>query len=253
MSIKISIVLISYNQGRFIEETIKSLLSQTYSNLELLLIDGGSTDDTMEIVRKYEDKFSVIIHEKDNGQTDAINKGFKLATGELKGWINSDDVLYPDCVEQIVNVYDQNKEAVILYSSTIDLIDLQGNKCGTCVRIIPNQNYLLKKAYSVNQQGSFYSAQALEKIHYLDENLHYCMDLDLWLRLLNLGNIYRYENEPLAAFRLGEYTKTATGRQFFLKEIRSVLLKHGASYFNLSVRTTYWRQFKFYILKKLGR
>lgn len=254
MSVKVSVVLVSYNQGDFIEATINSLLKQTYSNLELLLIDGGSTDSTMEIVRKYEDRFSIIIHEKDKGQTDAINKGFKLATGELVGWINSDDILYPDCIEQIAKIYDENKDGVIYYSRTTDVIDLLGEKYATCVNDIPNKDHLLKKGYAVNQQGSFYSAEALKKVQYLDESLHYCMDLDLWLKLMSLGGIYQEKEKTLAAYRIGGYdTKTSTGGHQFLIEIRKTLLKYGASHFSPTVRKTYWEQFKICIKKILRR
>src|SRR5438045_443911 len=96
---KVSIITPSYNQGQFIEETILSVLNQTYQNVEYIVIDGGSTDNTLDVVNKYKDKIDVIISEKDNGQSDAINKGFKIAKGELIGWLNSDDALYPYCVE----------------------------------------------------------------------------------------------------------------------------------------------------------
>ena len=254
MSVKVSIVIISYNQGDFIEATIKSLMEQTYSNVEFLLIDGGSTDNTMDIVGKYEDRFSTIIHERDKGQTDAINKGFKLATGELIGWINSDDILYPDCIEKIVSIYEKNKDGAIFYSRVIDVIDLYGKKYATYVNDIPDKAYLLRKKYDVNQQGSFYSAQALKQVQYLDESLYYCMDLDLWLKLLNWGGIYQEKEKPLAAFRVGGYdTKTSTGGHRFLKEIRQTLLKHGASYFDPTVRKTYWEQFKKNLKKLIGR
>lgn len=254
MNVKVSAVIISYNQGEFIEETIKSLLNQTYSNTEFILIDGGSTDNTMDIVEKYADRFSTIVHERDKGQTDAINKGFKLATGELVGWINSDDILYPDCIEQIAKIYDKNKDGAIYYSRTTDVIDLNGQKYATCVNDIRNKDHLLKKEYAVNQQGSFYSAQALKKVQYLDESLHYCMDLDLWLKLLNCGGIYQEKERTLAAYRIGGYdTKTSTGGHQFLKEIRQTLLKYGASRFSPTVRKTYWEQLKIYIKKILGR
>lgn len=247
MNIKVSIVIISYNQGQFIERTIKSVLAQSYQNLELFLIDGGSNDQTMDIVEKYKTHFTAIVHEKDNGQTDAINKGFRMATGELAGWVNSDDILYADCVEEIVKAYNDNQDGAIYYSNTIDAIDVSDNKVREYSNGIPNRAYLLKEDYDVNQPGSFYSTQALSKVGYLDESLNYCMDLDLWLRLLNHGVIYQGRQRVLAAIRVGDYTKTNTGGVHFLREIRSTLLKHGAAITDSTIIRTYWYQFKCYI------
>lgn len=245
--IKVSIVIISYNQGQFIEETIKSVVAQSYENTELILIDGGSTDTTMEIVGRYENNFSVVIHEKDKGQSDAINKGFKLATGDLVGWINSDDILYPNCVRKIVECYEENKQGSIFYSEAIEKIDVKSEKVGGFKRCIPDKKYLLEKDYSVSQQGSFYSLKAVKQSGFLDEGLCYCMDLDLWLNLLNYGTIHRVEGEPLAAFRIGDYTKTNNGGVSFLSEARSVLLKHGASLFYPTIIRLYWSEFKCYL------
>lgn len=252
-SIKVSIVIISYNQGDFIEETISSVLGQTYSNVEFLLIDGGSTDNTMNVVRKYEDKFSIVIHEKDNGQTDAINKGFKRATGELVGWVNSDDILYPNCVEEIVRIYNMNKDGAIYCLRSVDAIDVNSKKIQEFVYDIPDRNSLLRNSYEVNQQGSFYSAKVLERVQYLNEKLNYCMDLDLWLRLLKHGPIYQSRERSLAAFRIGNYTKTSTGGATFLREIRKTLLRHGASTFDRSVLKTFWSQLKMLIKLMLTR
>ena len=115
-NLRVSIVTPSYNQGQFIEETILSVLNQSYKNIQYILVDGGSTDNTMEIVNKYKGEIDVIIHEKDKGQSDAINKGFKLSDGVLVGWINSDDILYPDCIEKIVDLFRSNPDGSIYYN-----------------------------------------------------------------------------------------------------------------------------------------
>ncbi|GAB6011853.1 glycosyltransferase family 2 protein [Viscerimonas tarda] len=242
--IKVTIVTPSYNQGQFIERTIQSVLNQTYTNIEYIVVDGGSTDETMEIVNKYSDRIDIIIHEKDTGQGNAINKGFKLATGELAGWINSDDMLYPTCVEEIVKLYASNKDGCVFYSSLINIVDLNDKITSNYTVNIPNRDYLLKSDYDVCQPGSFYPSNMLKKINYLDEDLHYCMDLDLWLRLLNLGKIYSHKKNALAAFRYGDYTKTYNGRRKFAKEIRETLLKNGAHLYNFSIIHTFWVEFK---------
>ena len=240
----ITIVTPLYNQGQFIEETILSVLNQTYNNIQYILVDGGSTDNTMEVVNKYRDRIDIIIHEKDKGQTDAINKGFKLAKGELVGWINSDDILYPDCVEKIVDLYKDKNDGAIYYNCFNDRIDKKSELLFTYQKIIPNKNHLLNINYDVIQQASFYKAEFVKKINYLDESLHYCMDLDLWLRLLNLGPIYACNEKSLGAFRIWEETKTTSGRYKFLREIRKTLLKYDANLLSPNIRRTYWYESK---------
>jgi glycosyltransferase involved in cell wall biosynthesis len=245
----VTIVTPSFNQGQFIEETILSVLNQTYRNIQYIIVDGGSTDNTMEIVNKYRNRIDIIIHEKDKGQSDAINKGFRLAKGELVGWINSDDILYPDCVEKIVNLYLNNVEGSIFYNSNNDRIDKLGKIQSTYCKKIPNRNYLLNKNYDVVQQASFYNTLKTKKI-YLDETLNYCMDLDLWLSLLVIGPIYDCNTKSLSAFRIWEDSKTNNGGYKFLREIRKTLLKHGANTFSSNIRRTYWYEIKD-ILKRM--
>lgn len=249
--IKVSIVTPSYNQGQFIEETIKSVLNQTYKNIQYILVDGGSTDQTMDVVEKYRKKIDIIIHEKDKGQSDAINKGFKLATGELVGWINSDDVLYPDCVAAIVSLYNKNKDGVIFYCSRLDTIDEKSNLIKTIERKIPNRNFLLHFKYDVLQQGSFYKKSVVERVNFLDENIYYCMDLDLWLRLLSFGNIYALKKQAYSASRKWAETKTNTAQDKFLKNIMQVLLKNGAKKYSKSIIKGNWYLLKYNIKKYL--
>lgn len=225
----VTIITPSYNQGRFIEETIKSVLAQTYPNIEYIVVDGGSTDNTMEIVGRYSDRISTIIHEKDKGQSDAINKGFRLAHGELVGWINSDDILKPDCVEKIAELYVEHPDGVIYYGSEIDVIDESSRKLKTWGTKITDREYLLRQRYDVVQPGSFYRTDLVREVGYLDETVHYCMDLDLFLKLLSRGKIYSYDASTLAAIRAWGETKTSTGRQKFLKDIACILKRHGAS------------------------
>ena len=235
--VKISIITPSYNQGQFIEETILSVLNQTYKNIEYILVDGGSNDNTMEIVNRYCDRIDIAISEKDEGQSDAINKGFKRATGELVGWINSDDLLYPDCVERIVELYRSHPDGSIYYSFILDCIDRDGKLLHKAILKIPNRDYLLNKNYSIIQQGSFYNTRLVKKIGYLNESLHYSMDLDLWLRLLEENDkIYGYQSHALAAFRVWENTKTTQGAMCFLLNTKEVLESRGAKKFSHTKR-----------------
>lgn len=243
----VTIVTPSFNQSKFIEETIISVLNQSYRNIQYIIIDGCSTDTTLEIVNKFKDKIDIIISENDKGQADAINKGFKLAKGELVGWLNSDDILYPDCIAEIVNLYNKNNKAAIYYNSYNDLIDDEGKLIKTYQRIIPNKKHLLKINYDVVQPGSFYNRLLLERIDYLDINNFYCMDLDLWLNLLDLGAIEYTSDRSHAAFRIHSGSKTDTGKEKFLKNIHKVLKKHGAKFYYVTI----WHRIYIYYIKTI--
>lgn len=253
----ITIITPSYNQGQFIEETILSVLNQTYKNFQYIIVDGGSTDSTMDVVQRYKDKIDIIIHEKDNGQTDAINKGFRLAKGELVGWINSDDILYPDCLEKIVALYQSHPDGSIYYSSHNNIIDRNGVLLNTIVKNIPNKNHLLNVDYWLHQQGSFYNTAMVRQLNYIDPSIYYTMDLDLWLRLLDCGPIYSYKEKALGAFRMWEETKTTNGRHLFLRETRKILRKNGSRKYAKTIRTAYWREYtgllKKHIMNKFSR
>jgi len=243
----VTIITPSYNQGQFIEATILSVLNQTYKNIEYIIVDGGSTDDTMDVVRQYQDKIDKVIHEKDKGQSDAINKGFKLAGGKLVGWINSDDILYPECVEEIVKLYQLNNDGAVYYGSILDRIDADGNLIKQKHALISDKVYLLNQNYDVIQQGSFYPTELVKLVNYVDESIHYCMDLDLWLRLLEHGPIYAYKMKPIAGFRTWEATKTSTGTAKFLKDIKKTLLKHGASAYSKTLFKIHYYSFKSHV------
>ncbi len=241
---KVSIITPSFNQGHFIEATIQSVLAQTYPNIEYIIVDGGSTDDTMTVVDRYRAQLATVFHEPDRGQSDAINKGFRAASGELVGWINSDDVLYSDCVSRMVDHYRQHPDGAVYYSAALDQIDEAGSHLVTRFVSIPNREHLLTHNYDLIQQGSFYPTPLIRQVGYVDETIHYCMDLDLWLRLLNHGPIYSYANEAVAGFRMGSDTKTTTGGHRFLSDIQRVLLRNGAPATSRAVLKTRYYQFK---------
>ena len=241
----VTIVTPSFNQSKFIEETILSVLNQSYKNIQYIIVDGCSTDNTMEIVNKFKDRIDIIISEKDKGQADAINKGFKLAKGELVGWLNSDDILYPDCVAQIIKLYNINNRGAIYYNSYNDIINENGDLITSYQHLIPNKDHLLKSNYDVVQQGSFYNRLLVKRIGYLDINNFYCMDLDLWLNLLDHGAIEYTNDRSHAGFRIYPGTKTETGKEKFLKEIHKVLKKHGAKFYYATI----WHRIYIYYIK----
>ncbi|MBC8152270.1 MAG: glycosyltransferase [Bacteroidetes bacterium] len=248
---KVTVITPSYNQGQFIEATILSVLNQTYPNIEYIVVDGGSTDQTMRIVDTYRDRIDTVIHEKDRGQSDAINKGFRLATGKLVGWINSDDLLYPDCIERIMGLHRQHPDGAVYYGAQNDWINAQGRVIGIRHLPIPDRQYLLNRNYDVIQQGSFYPTRLVRELGCLNESIHYCMDLDLWLRLLTRGPIYAYHQHPIAAFRKWEETKTTLGGTKFLRDIRRVLHQQGVSPYAPTVLRTHYQAFKLTVKQTL--
>jgi glycosyltransferase involved in cell wall biosynthesis len=197
---QISIITPSFNQGHFIEDTIESILSQNYKNLEYIIIDGGSSDNTLEIIRKYENRINYWVSEKDRGQADAINKGFKLAHGELLGWVNSDDILLPGCLSQIANVYNVNHGPDVIHVNFI-YID-QNNRILKMINL-PRQNsfFLEKGKWSVSQPAVFYKHSRLKEIGFLNVDLRLSMDLDLWVRLNKSGIKIAHLAQYLGAFR----------------------------------------------------
>ena len=247
----VTIITPSFNQGRFIESTILSVLGQTYPNIQYIIADGGSTDNTMEIIGRYRHRIDTVIHEKDNGQADAINKGLSLARGTLMGWINSDDILYPECVSRIVGMQSENPGGAVFYSGMIRHIGVNGETLKTHTNRIASRNDILVNDYNIIQPGSFYPTEFVKKAGGLNESLHYCMDLDLWLKLLNFGSVHYTMAEPLAGFRVWENTKTSTGKIKFLNEIRATLVKHGAGFWTPNILRTYWYSAKSFVADML--
>lgn len=224
---KISIVTPSYNQGEFIEETIESVLDQKYPNLEYIIIDGGSSDNSIEIIKKYEDKLTYWISEKDNGQTDAINKGLRRATGDIFAYLNSDDTYLPGTFKKIVKYFDENPGHGILYGDYY-VIDEKSRvvqkkqeiqfdyKMGCCIGfglIIP-------------QPSTFFKRDVINHIGYLDEKFKYAMDADYWFRASQVTKI-KHIPEYISAFRVHSNSKTGmhinNGTSAYFNEVNDVL------------------------------
>ena len=178
----VSIVTPSYNQGHFIRATIESVLSQDYPNIEYIVMDGSSTDDTAAIVAEYAGKLTWI-SEKDRGQAHAINKGFQSASGEIVAWLNSDDVLLPGAVRRAVEAFQRSPGVSAIYGEGYCM-----NREGRFTRRFPatepfNLWKLVHLSDYILQQLTFFRREPLERIGWLDENLHYTLDWDLLIRL----------------------------------------------------------------------
>ncbi len=186
---KISIVTPSYNQGAFIEESIRSILLQNYPNLEYIIVDGGSNDQSTEILKKYNAWIHFWVSEEDNGQSHAINKGLKRATGEIFNWINSDDYLTPLSLFEIAKAFTSYPKCRLVVSP-INFVTAKGK----LIRVNPptKVNPLIwdtLQAKGLNQPGMFFSLPLLKALSGVNERFHYSMDLDLWKRyLLTFGD-----------------------------------------------------------------
>ena len=205
---KISIVTPSFNQANFIEETIQSVLNQTYTNFEYIIVDGGSTDGSVEAIKKHEHKLAYWISEQDKGQSDAINKGFRRATGDVLCWVNSDDVLFSSCLEAIADSYVKNAEPDIIHAWGV-YIDEKGKI--TRLMRVPRQSqfFFSKGMWVVPAPTVFFKACSFWKVGGVDVGLHLSMDLDLWVRMVKAGA--RVEQVPgyFGAFRRHNSSKTS--------------------------------------------
>lgn len=214
---KISIVTPVFNQVEYLEEAILSVIEQKYPNLEYIIMDGGSTDGTLEIIKKYKEKLYYWKSEADNGIYDALNKGFNKATGEIMGWLNSDDLLVGKCLFSIAEIFDNNRE-IRWITGTQSII----NRLGYFVEIIPSRKWskfnLLLNDWQTIQQESTYWTRSLwvESGASLNENYHYAADLDLWSRFFNFSQLHSC-NIPIGSFRLrpGEQLSSKHYKSYF--------------------------------------
>jgi GT2 family glycosyltransferase len=202
---RISIVTPSYNQAQFLEETIRSVLLQNYPNLEYIIIDGGSTDESVEIIRKYESHLAYWVSERDRGQSDAISKGFRRATGEMLAWINSDDVYKPNAVAEAVKYLMGHAECPVVYGD-VDFVD----GAGKFISHFQTDLFLPPRMFFdhfIPQPAAFIRRQAFELAGGLDTALHFCMDYDLWLRVA-LNGCFEHVPRTWALYRVHGTSKS---------------------------------------------
>lgn len=199
---RISIVTPSFNQGKYLEKTILSVLEQGYPNLEYIIIDGGSSDESVEIIKKYADRLAYWVSEPDRGQSHAINKGFERATGEIVAWINSDDYYEPNAFKAVAEYFLMHP-AVRIVMGDCNLVDERG---ACFARLVNRERGTLElKRYWVEnsiptQPAIFFKRDLLEECGLLDESLHYSMDYDLWMRFAR-ENTFSHCESTLANYR----------------------------------------------------
>ena len=197
---KVSIVTPSFNQATFLEQTLRSVLEQDYPNLEYIVIDGGSRDGSLEIIKKYADRLAYWQSQPDQGQTDAINQGFAHASGEILAWLNSDDLLLPGAVSAAVRALQAHPEAAMVYGDAL-LINAEGKTIGKFPAAQTDYRKLRRGYVHIPQQASFFRAEFWRQVGPLDVSFYFAMDYDLWVRLAALAPLV-YVPQLWAAFRL---------------------------------------------------
>jgi len=206
----VSIITPSYNQGQFLEQTILSVLNQVYPHIEYFVMDGGSTDSSLEVINKYANCLAYWESKPDRGQAHAINKGLKRAEGELLGWLNSDDILFPDTVSRVVATFARQDEVDVVYGRLVR-IDREGDPVPTPTlpkdRVEFNRHNLIGECV-VNQPGAFWHRWIMEKVGFLNEKLDYALDYEYWVRIILAGGKFKKLPNPVAEFRLSSGSKT---------------------------------------------
>ena len=214
---RITVVTPSYNQGEYLEETIRSVLLQGYPNLEYFVIDGGSSDDSAAIIARYEPWLSGWVTETDDGQTHAILKGFGQATGDLLGWINSDDRLAPSALTAVARSCNGHPEAGLVHAKC-SFIDAGGQPLPSHAGREFDLVETIRGNNCVAQSSAFFRREAYERVGGLDVTLHYIMDMDLWLRLGLAADVV-FVDECWSQFRRHDASKTGQGDLAFAREI----------------------------------
>jgi glycosyltransferase involved in cell wall biosynthesis len=204
---KISIVIPSYNKGQYIENTILSILNQNYPNLECIIIDGGSLDETISIIKRYEKFITYWVSEKDNGQSDALNKGFLIATGDLVNEQDADDIFLPNAFLKIAEVYRRHPDADVIYGNRADIDDenhiIDESKYTKFSKIVYRYEGL-----SIGPQSAFWKRELFSKIGMYEVDLNFAMDYDFFMRAALKNAKFLYVPYCFSAMRRYEGSKT---------------------------------------------
>jgi glycosyltransferase involved in cell wall biosynthesis len=224
----VSIVTPSFNQAAYLEAAIQSVLGQDYPRLEYVIVDGGSTDGSLDIVRRYAERLTHWSSEPDSGQTEAINKGFARATGDILAWLNSDDVYYPGAVREAVAFLQAHPEVGMVYGDA-EFINESGKAVGRFPARQTSQARLRRGYVHIPQQASFFRASLWKMVAPLDPAFYFAMDYDLWVRIAGLAQLH-YRPGAWAGFRLHADAKTSTAADRCWPEMLRVHRREGGSY-----------------------
>jgi glycosyltransferase involved in cell wall biosynthesis len=236
----VSIVTPSFNQARYIEATIQSVLSQDYPRIEYLIVDGGSTDGTVEIIKQYQGRLAWWVSEKDQGQTDAINKGFGRAQGQILAWLNSDDTYEPGTVSAAVRYLLDHPDVGMVYGDC-NFINDDGRVIGKFGSAQTDYRRLRQGYVHIPQQTMFFRADWWKHVGPLDPSFYFAMDYDLWTRLAAHTEL-KYVPQTWANFRLHTTGKTIVADDRCWPEMIRVHYRDGGSFFSVIVAKYYIRK-----------
>ncbi len=225
---KVSIITPSFNQGRFLEAALGSVLAQTYPNIEYIAVDGGSRDDSPAILERYAQHFAWWVSEKDKGHADALNKGFSHATGEVLAWLNSDDVYYPDAVAEAVAILQQHPEVGMVYGDA-DLIDNSGGCIGQFAARQTDYRSMLRGSVHIPQATTFFRADLWRQLGPLDLSLFFSFDYDLWVKIAKVSQLL-YVPKRWAKFRIHGDGKTIVNDDRCYPDMLRVLQREGGGW-----------------------
>ncbi len=203
---KVTIITPSFNQDKFLEQTIVSVLDQNYPNLEYFIFDGGSTDNSINIIKKYEKHINYWESKKDQGQSHAINKGFDMASGKYVNWLNSDDVLLKDGIFKLVEHLENNPTIDVVYGNVV-FVNSRDEYLYKIYEVPYSQNITLYALNYLPQPASLYKLSIIKTLGPLREDLHYCMDHELWLRSFRANYKFSHINDFIAGYRLHKTSK----------------------------------------------
>lgn len=218
----VSIITPSYNQAAYLEQTIQSVLAQDYPHIEYIVVDGASTDGSLEVIKRYENKLTWWVSEKDKGQADAINKGFARASGEIIAWLNSDDYYLPGTVQSAVKVFEENPDVVLVYGNMLAV-----DKHGKTFNSLNYKQLTLEDLLCfqiIGQPAVFMRRSALHKVRGLDTSFHFLLDHDLWIQLAVQGKIL-HADQTWAAARYHPEAKNRAKTAEFGREAFRILDK----------------------------
>ncbi len=227
----VTIVTPSFNQARFLEATIESVLTQDYPRIEYIVLDGGSTDGSVEILRKHANRLSTWVSEPDRGQTEAINRGFGMAHGEILAWLNSDDVYRPGAVGEAVAYLQAHPEIGMVHGGA-NYIDEAGLAVARFPSARTSHTDLRRGAPRIAQQAAFFRTVVWKMVGPLDPTFHYAMDYDLWIRISAVTSL-AYVPSLWAGFRLHGESKSMTVARQCWPEMMRVHFRDGGSVFSI--------------------
>lgn len=225
----VSIITPSYNQARYLEATVCSVLEQDYPALEYFIIDGGSTDGSLQILSRYSHRLTGWVSEPDRGQTDAINKGFAMAGGQILAWLNSDDVYHPGAIAEAVEYLMSHPETGLVYGDA-EYIDGDGRTIGRFPARQTDYRRLRQGYVHIPQQSAFFRADLWKQVGPLDPNFYFAMDYDLWVRLAARSRVV-YLPRLWASFRLHQGAKTIVADDRCWPEMLRVHYRDGGTPF----------------------